>query len=471
MPIILPTALRYLLPLSLALLARGDSDRSVWEKPLAPGVTFRTDRNRTLPLDIYALRITPGTPGVEVFPALTGGSVYDDSKIFGRGTVTKMAAENDAQAAINADFFPLGRDYNSGDPLGLMVTGGRILSGPFPTRAVFAWGPAGAKVGYVTMKGLAQPSGSANFPIDGFTQDAPLNSIVLNDETAGIAAAKPPNVMAVLRVDTRTDQFGLTASATVESLTSSQTRLPVPPGRMILVGQGTDAEKVAGLRPGSRVDLSLALAGMDFKSMDQAVGGGPILVKDGVIAVADKAEGFPSSFSAARHPRTGIGATADGDLWLVNVDGRSRISRGATLDEMAVIMRNLGCVNAINLDGGGSSALSIAGAAVNRPSDGTERAVANGIVVKYPTEKSGDFSIRVERGFARAYRGSVPIPDREVVWSARGPITIDQDGRISAIGAEAPSTEDSIKRVSSVKSTIRASLDGRSVELDLPAKG
>jgi len=467
----MPVALRYLLPLSLALLARGDADRSVWEKPLAPGVTFRTDRNRTLPLDIYALRITPGTPGVEVFPALTGRTVYDDTKIFGRGTVTKLAAEYDAQAAINADFFPLGRDYNSGDPLGLMVTRGQLLSGPFPTRAVFAWGPTAARMGYATMKGTVQPSGGANFPIDGLNQDAPLNSVVLNDETAGIAAAKLPNVMAVLRVDTRTDRFGLTASTTVESLTSSQTRLPVAAGRLVLVGQGTDAEKIAGLRPGSRVDLSLTLAGMDFATMDHAVGGGPILVKDGVIAVADKAEGFPASFSAARHPRTGIGATADGDLWLVNVDGRSRLSRGATLDEMAVIMRNLGCVNAINLDGGGSSALSIAGAAVNRPSDGTERAVANGIVVKFPQEKTTDFSIRFERGFARAYRGSAMIPDREIIWSARGPISIDQDGRISVIGAEAQGTEDSIKRAPMGKSTVRASVGGRSVELDLPPSG
>lgn len=467
----MPVAFRYLFPLSLALLARGDADRSVWEKPLSPGVTFRTDRNRALPLDIYALRITPGTPGLEVFPALTGRTVYDDTKIFGRGTVSKLATEYDAQAAINADFFPLGRDYNSGDPLGLMVTDGRLLSGPFPTRAVFAWGLTVARVGYVTIKGTVQPSSGANFPIDGFNQDAPLNSVVLNDETAGIAAAKLPNVMAVLKVETRKDRFGLIASATVESLTSSQTRLPIPAGRMVLVGQGTDSEKVAGLRPGSRVDLSLALAGMDFATIDHAVGGGPVLVKDGVIAVADKAEGFPASFSDARHPRTGIGATADGDLWLVNVDGRSRISRGATLDEMAVIMRNLGCVNAINLDGGGSSALSIAGAAVNRPSDGTERAVANGIVVKFPVAKPEDFSVRFERGYARAYRGNELIPDREIIWSARGPITIDQDGRISSIGAEAPSTEDSIKRTTVGKSTVRASIGGRTVELDLPPSG
>jgi hypothetical protein len=138
---------------------------------------------------------------------------------------------------------------------------------------------------------------------------------------------------------------------------------------------------------------------------------------------------------------------------------------------MAVIMRNLGSVNAINIDGGGSSALSIAGAAVNRPSDGTERAVANGIVVKFPLEKPGDFSVRLERGYARAYRGNELIPDREIIWSARGPITIDQDGRISGIGAEAPSTEDSIKRTTVGKSTVRASIGGRSVELDLPPSG
>ena len=94
-----------------------------------------------------------------------------------------------------------------------------------------------------------------------------------------------------------------------------------------------------------------------------------MLVQDGETAIGE--EGFPpGSFVAARHPRTAVGRTAEGDVWLVAVDGRSPVSVGASLPELAAIMRRLGCVEAMNLDGGGSTTLAAMGLTVNRPSDG-----------------------------------------------------------------------------------------------------
>lgn len=84
-----------------------------------------------------------------------------------------------------------------------------------------------------------------------------------------------------------------------------------------------------------------------------------------------------------RHPRTGLGLSADRrTLWLVVIDGRSRSSAGATVEELAETLRSLGASDGVKLDGGGSSAMFVRGRGViNHPSDGRERVVANHIAV------------------------------------------------------------------------------------------
>lgn len=126
----------------------------------------------------------------------------------------------------------------------------------------------------------------------------------------------------------------------------------------------------------------------------EAVGGGPMLVKDGANVAVDNywKEVFDGGGIAgtSRQPRTAIGATADGKIILLVCDGRNmRGSAGFTLDELAAKMIALGAVNAINLDGGGSSTIvGHEGTVLNRPSDtgttGTtivERAISTAVVI------------------------------------------------------------------------------------------
>jgi exopolysaccharide biosynthesis protein len=84
-----------------------------------------------------------------------------------------------------------------------------------------------------------------------------------------------------------------------------------------------------------------------------------------------------------RHPRTGVGLSADRrTLWLLVIDGRSRRSSGATVQELAATLATLGASDGVKLDGGGSSALFVRGRGiVNQPSDGRERVVANHLAV------------------------------------------------------------------------------------------
>ncbi len=107
----------------------------------------------------------------------------------------------------------------------------------------------------------------------------------------------------------------------------------------------------------------------------EAVGGFPTLVRDGVAQYGATAP----SHCPERHPRTAVGLSRDRQhLYLVVVDGRTTASRGMTCNELADLMVDLGAYSALNLDGGGSTAMSIAGlGTVNDPSDGSERVVSN----------------------------------------------------------------------------------------------
>jgi hypothetical protein len=112
----------------------------------------------------------------------------------------------------------------------------------------------------------------------------------------------------------------------------------------------------------------------------QVIAGSHIIVRDGKTIVD-----ATGSFARTRHPRTAVGIADNGKtLVMVVVDGRrAGEAVGMSLTELADLMKQLGCRDAINLDGGGSTELVIRNPAsgqlqvINRPSDGRERAVAN----------------------------------------------------------------------------------------------
>jgi exopolysaccharide biosynthesis protein len=126
----------------------------------------------------------------------------------------------------------------------------------------------------------------------------------------------------------------------------------------------------------------VGLIAADGTEVEEAVGGFPLLVRDGRNVVAEQ-PGIAASFGPARHPRTAVGWSVD-RLLLVVVDGRQPgWSAGMSLDELADLMQRLGATDAVNLDGGGSSAMVVRGVVVNRPSDANgERAVGNALVLE-----------------------------------------------------------------------------------------
>ena len=129
--------------------------------------------------------------------------------------------------------------------------------------------------------------------------------------------------------------------------------------------------------------LSRELDWEDGIEASDVLSSGPLLISGGIPEVFKDVK-----FNTNRHPRTAVGILDDGSKVFVVVDGRSSKSQGATMEEIQKIMLWLGCTDAMNLDGGGSSSMVVRGKVVNHPCDNKtfdsdgERPVANAILIR-----------------------------------------------------------------------------------------
>jgi hypothetical protein len=105
--------------------------------------------------------------------------------------------------------------------------------------------------------------------------------------------------------------------------------------------------------------------------MKTAVGGGPVLLQDGEIKISNNNElKFAGKAINDKHPRTAMGYTKDNKIVILLIQGRfPGIAEGATLLQEAQLLKDLGCREALNLDGGGSSCLLVNGRETIKPSD------------------------------------------------------------------------------------------------------
>lgn len=119
--------------------------------------------------------------------------------------------------------------------------------------------------------------------------------------------------------------------------------------------------------------------------MQTAVGGGPVLIADGSVMITNNEERkFAGKAIDDKHPRTAIGYTSDHRLIVMVIQGRfPGTAEGATLRQEAQLFKDLGCFEAMNLDGGGSSCMLINGKETIKPSDKEgQRAVPAVFIIK-----------------------------------------------------------------------------------------
>jgi len=122
----------------------------------------------------------------------------------------------------------------------------------------------------------------------------------------------------------------------------------------------------------------------DRWKMKTAVGGGPVVLQNGIIRITNNEElKFVDKAINDKHPRTAMGYTKDGKLIILMIEGRNTVAHGAKLGQEAQILKDLGCWEALNLDGGGSSCMLVNGKETIKTSDKEgQRAVPAVFIIK-----------------------------------------------------------------------------------------
>ncbi len=138
-----------------------------------------------------------------------------------------------------------------------------------------------------------------------------------------------------------------------------------------------------GNRPGFSSD-SIPFSTGSYWDVRDAIHAGPVLISNGEIDLTLIDEVFFNTPVAGVQPRSAVGYTNDNELILMVVDGRQVDSRGVYLEELAIMMKEFNCIEALNLDGGGSSAIVADSRLLNRPSGRTnQREVMSAIAIFY----------------------------------------------------------------------------------------
>ena len=351
---------------------------------VAPGIELYRLNDQTLlsppgPVAVELLRLDPGRVDLKL--------VLAQDTVLGLETVPDMALRSDAIAAINAGFF-----LPTGEPAGLLKIEGELVSEIAPPRGAVALVPGG--FGHKPRLLFDQVSASVVVDLGSGKQrrEVPVDAIDTVRAPGALVLFTPR-----FWTDTRTpcdggSEFVFEGSplALTERREAACTSAIPRDGGVLAAGPGVPAERLAELTVGTHVRARAVYRTLNgtkpaaWEAAPDIVGGVGLLATAGRL-VNDWAPEKPrDGFTTERHPRTVIGSAGDGRIWLIAVDGRNKaLSLGMSFAELQTLVTRVGLVEALNLDGGGSTTMVVKGTVVNHPSDATgPRRVSDAIVVR-----------------------------------------------------------------------------------------
>jgi len=284
-------------------------------------------------------------------------------------------------AGVNGDFFFYPNTQQGGIPTNASVLDGELIRTPYQRSCLVIDAAGNPSINVLQTHSVVSLPGGMEREIGGVNQPRGRNQLVVYTPRYGATTrTDATGVEVYLQPDEFPLRYGVTQKARVKAVQAGVGGGAINPGTWVLSGSGPAGAALRGLQPNDEVGLRIEF-NPPLGPKDQVLGGGPRLVRDGKPAVEPEGGSINGAFATARHPRTAIGYNGT-RIYLLVVDGRQPgYSVGMSLPELAQAMADLGCTDAVNVDGGGSSALWVRGSLVNRPSDGRERAVANGLFV------------------------------------------------------------------------------------------
>lgn len=349
---------------------------------LAPGIAYTNYHLAEGPWSIHVVRVERAAGPYEIH------SVHARGTALGLGTLSAQAALVRAPlgipvAGINGDFYQRNQAY-AGRPRGLQIADGAVLSAP-NGGAAFWLDAAGQPhvTNVVSRFQVVWPDGTTH-PC-GFNEELEANALVLYTPALGPSTRTRDGVELILEREGPSPWLPVRMEETYAARVREVRRggnSRLAPGTMIL-SLGSD---LAGRLPSVECGAVLRLATASeppLRDARDAMGGGPALLREGkkLGVLPASSHSYPFTSMRERHPRAAVGWNARA-FFFVEVDGRQDdLSVGMSLEELSAFLRQLGCAEAMNLDGGGSATLWFNGRVRNNPCDGYERAIANSLIV------------------------------------------------------------------------------------------
>ncbi len=369
--------------------------------------TGEDGRKTTGPWVINVLEVTPHKLKGRLAVALGSGVIPVNERL------TEISARTQALAAVNGGYFVIGpNDGTPGDLAGISIINGALLSEAVNGRTSLVLpsrSGRGARIAALTSQITVTAADGNTREIDGLNRKPGL--IRGCGGVGGDLPTEAPKHDFTCTDSSELIQFTPAFGQTTEPGEGVEVVLDrsrqvvdlrprggqIPSDGSVLAGTGDAAEWLQTYAQlGTRLNLKTRVLAdgekLPLTETLNVVNGGPRLLRNQAIEITGFAEGFQQPenpefyyrFGVRRNPRTLAGVTASGNILLVTVDGRRpRVNVGASFIESARILQSLGAVDAVNLDGGGSTSMTIDQQLVNRTSDTTgERPIADAIVIQ-----------------------------------------------------------------------------------------
>lgn len=368
------------------------ANKLLFKEPIAPGVVrykyeISRDKKNT---QTNVVTVDLNNPHIKI-NTVAGGGTYTN-----KATVTQMADRTNAVALVNGDFFTM---QLQGVPLGASIIDGDMKSSPAVLTDIWSFGIDENNTAFIDstkfVGSITAPNGKS-YPIDGLNKtfywyqpskeysheskiqmyDSFWSSKSRGDKTAGEVLLSEDNVVEQIVYRKNID-------------------MKIPKGKKILqVSGGSERFVRENIKVGDKVQINTNIEpNRNWKMM---IGGHALLVENGAIKKYTK---DVTSIGGIR-ARTAVGISKDGKtVYIVSCEGRTKRSAGLSLNELSQFMLDLGAFKAMNLDGGGSTAMAVRNLGdikrtrvTNPERNAAERKVVNGLGVFNTTTNTGVIS-------------------------------------------------------------------------------
>lgn len=394
-----------------------DVDTLIFPHLAGPGMTAAKYDIPALPLKVSVVEMDLTNPYIVMETCLGA------EKAVGSETPVNMAARNnrpghEVVGAVNGDFFMTSPSNEVGLPLSGQVRDGELVLSSHNRACLVLDNDNRPYIDRLTFTGTVT-SGETTFALNLVNrmryayENIAANQSILFTRSYGPVTYDGSSDGKMVLLRPAGDPFTWSANGVerciIEDIFDAKGSTTIPDGKAILWLKGTYANHAASLHVGDELSVSFRLTLNNEPgdvNIHQLIGGSNHIIMQNGQFCEDWAE---------RHPRTAIGFNADSTrLYFVVVDGRHLTSVGVTLLEMKGIFDALGAVNAVNLDGGGSSCILVNDEVLNHPSDGPVRAVGNGCL--FVSVAPQDDEIGIINFEPRCYNLSISATTAFGVW-------------------------------------------------------